>query len=48
MDKYDNKYEKNHQKITKNNQNHQESPATPTNQPTGTTNMIFSHYMHQL
>ena len=48
MTVHGNKYDKNHQKITKNNQNHQESPATPTNQPTCTTNMIFSHYMHQL
>ena len=35
-------------KITKNNQNHHKSPPTPTNQPICTTNMIFSHYMHQL
>ena len=48
MTDMNNKYDWKHQKITKNNQNHHESPPTPTNQPTYTTNMIFSHYMHQL
>ena len=39
------KITKNHQKITK---NHQKSSTTPTNQLMCTTNMIISHYMHQL
>ena len=48
MTDMNNKYDWKHQKITKNNQNHHESPPTTTNQPICTTNMIFSHYMHQL